>query len=302
MECSHLKFTKFSKSDSVALYRCNICDLVFNDNYHKDFNAADLYADYYKKEVGGRFSFGIEYVVRMFRFFRAFKIFTTYPAAKSILDIGSGRGFMLYYLRKYFKFNNTIGIQISKNSVEFSRKKLGLLIYDKDFLDIDFRNMKFDIINMTHVLEHVARPEAYIEKISRLINKNGRLIIEVPNFNSWTRRLTGKYWLGLDLDYHITYFTPESLCSLLKKYKFRVRTVRTFSLEYSAFISAQSLTSLITKAEDVIFQYIQKSAFNLILIPQLFFFFLLFPGCLLINLILYFSKIGEVLFVAADMD
>ena len=299
-ECSHKGFREVLRFGSEFLYKCDTCGLFFNEKHNNDFDTKSLYKEYYKNQIGGRFGFGIEYPIRAFRFFRAFKIFTAYPCARSILDIGSGRGFVLYYLKKYFGFKKAIGIQISRNACEFSRKKLGLEIIEKDFLDIQFGEEKFDLVTMTHVLEHVARPERYIEKISRILNGRGKLIIEVPNFNSWTRRLTGMHWLGLDLDYHVTFFTPDSLCSLLKKYSFKIKTVRSFSLEYSSFISAQSFASLATNTDHLFFEFIQKANFNPILLPQVILFFTLLPFCFLVNLLLYFSSNGEVLFISAE--
>lgn len=114
--------------------------------------------------------------------------------------------------------------------------------------------------------------------------------------------MTGNYWLGIDLDYHINFFTPESLSSLLKKYKFKIKTIRTFFLEYSIFISAQSLVSLFTKSEHIFFKLLQMRGFDWRLIYHGLLFALLAPVCFLINLVLYFSKRGEVLLVVAEKN
>jgi 2-polyprenyl-3-methyl-5-hydroxy-6-metoxy-1,4-benzoquinol methylase len=207
---------------------------------------------------------------------------------------------MLYYLKKYFKYTRAIGTQISEPALNFSREQLGLEIYGDDLLNINFNNQRFDLITIFHVLEHVKDPENYIKKIHDLLNKNGRLIIEVPNFNSWTRKLTGQYWLALDLDYHLTFFTPRSLRQLLKKYGFKIKSVRTFSLEYSAFTSTQSLISFITGSNHKFYRFIQNKRFSPYVIFHIFLFLLLFPVGLLINLLLYFSKRGESLIIIAE--
>ncbi|MDD5680286.1 MAG: class I SAM-dependent methyltransferase [Candidatus Omnitrophica bacterium] len=302
MMCIHQNCREIHRFDTKPLYACDECGLIFTDRYGQEFDPKSLYRRYYNNEMSGRFGFGIEYIIRLFRFFRAFKVFTIYPNAKSILDIGSGRGFMLYYLKKYYKFKRTAGTQISKNAFEFSKNKLGLEIYDKDLLELSFGKGSFDIITIWHVLEHVAKPEEYIAKIFDILYDQGRLVIEVPNFNSWSRALTGKYWLGLDLDYHINFFTPQSLSFLLKKYKFKIKTIRTFSLEYSTFISTQSMVSLFTKSEHLFFGLLQTSGFSWRLIPHGFLFILFSPFCFLINLSLYFSKRGEVLLIVAEKD
>jgi len=302
MICTHQNRREIYRFDAKHIYICDKCGLIFTDKYGQEFDARSLYRTYYQNEMSGKFGFGTESIIRLFRFFRAFKVFTLYPGAKSILDIGSGRGFMLYYLKKCYRFKRTAGTQISENAFEFSKHKLGLEIYNKDLLELPFENDSFNIVTMWHVLEHVAKPEEYISKIFDILGDDGRLIIEVPNFNSWSRAMTGKYWLGLDLDYHITFFTPESLSSLLKKYKFKIKTIHTFSLEYSIFISAQSLVSLFTKSEHIFFRLLQVRGFDRRLIYHGLLFALLAPFCFLINLLLYFSKIGETLLIVAEKN
>lgn len=299
MTCDHQNRKEMGKFGATSLYQCENCDLIFTNFHGDDFNPKAHYENFYKNEIGGRFGFGVEYVIRLFRFFRAFKIFTICPRAKSILDIGSGRGFMLYYLKKYYHYRRAEGTQISKNALEFSRLKLGLKIYDSDLLDVPLNNYDFDLVTMWHVLEHVSQPEKYIEKITELLNEQGTLIVEVPNFNSWTRKLTGQYWLGLDLQNHIGFFTPKSLCLFLEKYKLKILKIRTFSLEYSTFISTQSIVSRITKTDQLVFNWLQAPKFN----PQIIFhsilFFLIAPFCFFINCLLYFSRRGEIILVIA---
>ena len=300
--CSHQDQKNIKSFEALPLLKCDKCELIFTDKWVEPHDAETLYKDYYKNEMCGRFNFGLEYLIRLFRFFRAFKIFTISPRAKTILDIGSGRGFMLYYLKKYYKYDRTAGTQISKNAVEFSRNKLGLEIYDKDLLKIPLEGAGFDIITIWHVLEHVREPERYIETIFGLLNNSGKLVIEVPNFDSWTRPLTNKYWLGLDLGNHLYFFTPRSLCALLKKHGFKIKSVHTFSLEYSTFISTQSLVSLLTKSDHLFFESLQNGHIGWRLVPHIFLFALLAPVCFLINLLLYFSKKGEVLLVIAGKN
>jgi len=300
--CNHKNFGRVARLDTLSLLRCDECAVVFTDRRMDDFDPEGLYVDYYKNEMAGRFNLGIECLVRLFRFFRAFKIFTVSPRAKTILDVGSGRGFLLYYLKKYYGYARAAGSQVSKNAIEFSRNTLGLEIYDKDLLELSLGQSAFDVITIWHVLEHVREPEKYIVQMENLLKADGKLVIEVPNFDSWTRGLTGKYWLGLDLDYHIYFFTPKSLCGLLEKHGFKIVSLHTFSLEYSTFISTQSLVSLLTKSGHLFFKFLQGDKIGWWLAPHLLLFMALAPICFLINIFLYFSKRGEVVLVVAEKN
>jgi SAM-dependent methyltransferase len=227
-------------------------------------------------------------------------LYTIHPKAKKILDIGSGRGLTLYFLKKYYGYQKTTGTQLCKSAAEHSRRVLGLEVYNKDFLKINFGKEKFDLISLWHILEHVNEPEKYIARTYSLLEKNGKLVIEVPNHDSWSRKLTGKYWLGMDLDYHLTFFSPESISILLKKYGFEIINIHTFSLEYSTFISVQSIVSRITETDQILFKWLQAKNGNSQAIFHLLLFIILMPLCLLINLLLYPSKSGEVLLVVGE--
>jgi len=297
--CNHKKSIEINRFDNQPILQCKKCFLIYIKNKKKNKNV--LYNDYYKNEIPTRFHFGLELIIKLFRFFRAFKLFTVHPKAKSILDVGSGRGFTLYYLKKFYKYKKAIGTQLCRSAVEFSRKKLGLKIHNKDLLKINFNKEKFDLITMWHVLEHVEEPEKYIKKIHSLLNKNGKYIIEVPNFDSWTRKFTGKYWLGMDLKYHLTFFTEKSITKLLKKHGFKISDIHTFSLEYSTFLSAQSIVSKITKTDQLFFNWLQTKNQSIIkIIPHLILFILLIPFCTLINFLSYYEKWGEVLLITAE--
>ncbi len=298
-KCEHLSSKEIYKLKTALLLKCNACGVIFSDRYSKSFDPGSHYKKYYKNEMASRFGFGLEHIVRLFRFFRAFKIFTISPRAQKILDVGSGRGFTLFYLKNLYKYKRTVGTQISKNAFIFSRDKLGLEIYDKDLLNLPLENASFDMITIWHVLEHVQKPEEYIEKMYDLLENHGKLIIEVPNFNSWTRILTAPYWLSFDIEHHLFFFTPQTLSSLLIKYGFEIMNVHTFSMEYSAFTSAQSIINALTHSDSVFFRMLQSGELNYITVIHGFFLILLMPLCLIINLLLYFSKRGEVLLIVA---
>lgn len=303
MKCQHKYIRCICKFDTVALNKCYDCNVIFSDKYTKEnFDPKVVYNNFYKNEIAGRFNSGIELIVRLFRFYRAFKIFTIYPKAKSILDIGSGRGFMLYFLKKFFGYHTAIGTQIEAASLKFSREKLGLDIYGEDLLKLDLKEKKIDLVTIWHVLEHIREPEDYVEMICRLLNDNGRLVIEVPNFDSWTRRFSGKYWLGLDLKYHLCFFSYASLSLLLQKYNFKVTLVHTFSLEYSTFISTQSIASRLTNSDQLIFNWLQgQEKLSFAVVVNIILFVVLLPLCFLVNLFLFFSRRGEVLLVVAEI-
>lgn len=301
MKCQHQKGLQLINNYQQAkIFYCPVCQLTFSEKLLEQFKPAEIYQNYYKNEMAGRFGFGLEIIIKLFRLYRAFKIFTIYPKAKTILDVGSGRGYTLYFLKKFFNYQRTAGTQIEPNAYKFSKEKLNLEIYNHDLLDMTFPKESFDIISLWHVFEHLQNPETYLETIHSLIKPNGKLLIEIPNYDSWTRKYCGYFWLGLDLDYHLTFFNYQTLSNLLKRHGYDVKLIHTFSLEYSTFISVQSLVSRLTKTDQLFFNWLQgKFQFKIELLFHLFLFFILTPFSFIINLLLFFSKKGETLLIVA---
>jgi 2-polyprenyl-3-methyl-5-hydroxy-6-metoxy-1,4-benzoquinol methylase len=299
MNCFHANKKLIAGYGRDVFYSCPDCSQIFNATGLEKKIEPENYDDFYKTN-GSRFYSAIEIAVMAFRFIRALNIAVSNVSAKSLLDIGSGRGYMLFFLKKYFGFTAAVGTQISRPALEFSRKKLGLEIYGQDLLEINFGSQLFDVISIFHVLEHLKNPEEYITKINSLLKPGGKIYIEVPNFNSWTKKITRRFWLGLDFQHHIFFFSPDSLKALLQKNNFIILKIRTFSWEYSAFTSAQSLISWLTKSDHVFYQFLQTKKLNFKNIFHSFLFLILFPVCLIINLLLYFTNYGENLRIIAQ--
>ncbi|OGM14764.1 hypothetical protein A3E41_00375 [Candidatus Woesebacteria bacterium RIFCSPHIGHO2_12_FULL_38_9] len=302
--CKHTKSFLETSVFSVRLYRCAKCDLVFRKENKSDSNPKKLYGKYYRKSRNeitvGRFRYGLEVVIKTFRFFRAYKVHALHPSARRVLDIGCGRGFMLYFLRKFWGIKKVVGTQISLEAYIFAKNKLRLSVYHEDLSKINLYDNYFDLVTIWHVLEHVVEPERYIAKIKSILKRKGKIIIEVPNYNSWSRKIAGEYWLGYDIIYHLSFFTPGTLIFLLKKYKFKILKTHTFSLEYSTFISAQSIVSRITKTDSLFFKWIQGEKIEANISMHILLMFFLLPFCLFGNLVLYYTHYGEVLLVVAE--
>ena len=104
---------------------------------------------------------------------------------ESILDIGCGIGqFTPLFL---WKFKRVVGLDPSEEYLKVARETGGRVEYVQG-LGEAFEG-KFDTINMTNLLEHVNNPVLLLENCKRNLNPGGRIIAQVPNANSITRRL-----------------------------------------------------------------------------------------------------------------
>ena len=90
-----------------------------------------------------------------------------------VLDVGCGIGDMLSYRPE------SVGVDINPATVKFCKGRgLNALLMKKDRLP--FAVEVFDSIILDNVLEHIDRPLPLLGEISRVLKKNGILLIGVP--------------------------------------------------------------------------------------------------------------------------
>jgi len=73
----------------------------------------------------------------------------------------------------------------------------------------------FDAASAFHVLEHIPNPKRLVESFAKILRPGGFLLIEVPNWGSYVRRLQGIRWHYV-VDHHVNYFTRSTLARLIE--------------------------------------------------------------------------------------
>lgn len=133
-----------------------------------------------------------------------------------ILDIGCGKPDFL--LKCYEKFGcRVFGLDFNAAGWENKAEKyakINLTAGEISDLPLD---EKFDFVTMWHYLEHDYNP---VETLRSLLEKSHRktvLIIEVPDFDSDSRRFFGEFWAGYHTPRHISVFSENNLRFLLEK-------------------------------------------------------------------------------------
>ncbi|MBR3942260.1 MAG: class I SAM-dependent methyltransferase [Clostridia bacterium] len=107
---------------------------------------------------------------------------------KDVLDVGCGAGGKsLYYLSCGAK--KVVGIDVVayyKEEAEGLAKELGLEGFTflcQDAAKTDFADNSFDTIIMNDAMEHVAKPEAVLAEMKRILKPGGKLYVNFPPYN-----------------------------------------------------------------------------------------------------------------------
>lgn len=141
-----------------------------------------------------------------------------------LLDFGCGSGEFLRLMSS--RGWSVTGLDSSSRAVDRIRQELGLNALVGSLPHLDLEPESFDVITMWHALEHVHEPVALLREARKLLAPGGKLVIAVPNIDSWPFRWFGRHWYGLDLPRHLTHFTAASLLQMLQRSGFATEPVR----------------------------------------------------------------------------
>jgi len=140
-----------------------------------------------------------------------------------MLDIGCGAGWFMFQMRE--QGWEVKGVEPNAQAAEFGRSRKGLDIFAGSLLDAKFPAHAFDYVRMNHSFEHMEHPNQILEEIYRILADNGKLMIGVPNRDSFSARLFGRYWYHLALPVHTFSYSVQTLSQMLSKHDFQVAKV-----------------------------------------------------------------------------
>ena len=140
------------------------------------------------------------------------------------LDIGCGCGFFLKEaLNKDFE---VVALELSSKAREIAKELTGLNSQPVSFEEFENIPNSFDIILMSHILEHAMDINLWIKKAHTLLNDQGIVAIALPNFGSIFRMIKQENEYYICPPEHLNFFSPYSLSKLLEKNNFKVESVQ----------------------------------------------------------------------------
>jgi 2-polyprenyl-3-methyl-5-hydroxy-6-metoxy-1,4-benzoquinol methylase len=104
-----------------------------------------------------------------------------------VLEVGSGHGLLLYLALRDLGMTEAHGWDLSAVSLQQTRDALTLLgasdqshFAIKDMQAIEPGEETFDLIILSHILEHIEDPVSSLKSIRNALNKTGLLFVNVP--------------------------------------------------------------------------------------------------------------------------
>jgi len=143
----------------------------------------------------------------------------------SMLEVGCGNGGnMARFLDQGF---SVIGVEPDPMARQ-AAKESDLIVYEgtAEELPHEILDSKYDVILMSHVLEHCLDINLAILNTKALLKVGGVFIVETPNCESLGFKAQRAAWPWSDIPRHLNFFTSSSLHAVLSKHGLSVVAVK----------------------------------------------------------------------------
>lgn len=220
--CDSRKALPAFQKSSVDYFYCVGCGMTFIFPWPDEQALQGHYEDY-----GQRYYLldGLkDFLLSTKHYEREIRIVSRVASKGALLDVGcSVGGFVKAATDLGY---DAEGIDISPTSVAVGQA-IGLQVRAGDFLTTTFAR-KFDVITMWATLEHLPKPNRYIEHALRQLRPGGTFFASVPNFSGITQRLIGHKdrYVGID---HLNYWTARGFVSYIAGFGLDILGITTFA-------------------------------------------------------------------------
>ncbi|MEO0546200.1 MAG: class I SAM-dependent methyltransferase [Pseudomonadota bacterium] len=199
---------KDCKGEALETRVCLGRGQVFHNPVPSDVELTQFYSEDYRKEYkGAARPRGRQFIRNFRRTASHLKRFSDVLEGRNReLDVGAGSGEFLFALSSMGK--NTQGCEPNQDYSAYCREDLGLDVQTNQIDGFKPASTGYDLIQLSHVLEHLNAPVRYLEKLASWLVPQGVLYVEVPNvFEHSAQKSKGKM-----LQYgHIFNYSPWTL-------------------------------------------------------------------------------------------
>jgi SAM-dependent methyltransferase len=195
-----------------GILQCPSCGFVFADTQPSSDDLQKLYQRNY--------FFGNEYLnyledkpALQKNFKTRIRTVLRYSSDGNLYEIGCAYGFFLELAQRYWKVE---GCDISVPACEEARRQ-GYNVTCGDFLQLPLKEAQYNVVALWDTIEHLARPDLYIQKASMLLKPGGILCATTGDIGSAMARMRKHRWRLIHPPTHLYYFDRRAMERLMNK-------------------------------------------------------------------------------------
>lgn len=234
----------FQRRDGVGIWQCQSCNLLYASPRFDFESLLKIYENEnflggYDDTKGFQYDAWVKSGQNTYHYSKfKFELCAKYiKATDRLLDVGCGLGhFCLYGQKQGYDYT---GLEPSDMLRKLAKDNLGVELLP-GLID-DFQTEKpYKAITLWDVLEHVYDPMAMLKHCDRVLDKNGYIMLQVPNHSGLTYRLKSTLCrLGLKksefkhfgFPWHVYAFDPKSLHKMFDQLGYRIVQLESWSSE-----------------------------------------------------------------------
>ncbi len=135
--------------------------------------------------------------------------------AGRLCDFGCGCGMLLEKAAVHFE---VLGIDVSPVMAARARQRVPAAeIHVGPVTSLEAEPASLDVVTMQSYLEHEQHPLEALRVAREALRPGGIVVLKVPNYASWNRRVRRWRWCGYRFPDHCNYFTRRTLRSALER-------------------------------------------------------------------------------------
>jgi SAM-dependent methyltransferase len=206
-DCTDFEYFMTAPGD---LYRCRGCGLVAMEPMPTREELPGLYpAEYHN--LGTPKNPVARFLLRRYQRRQADICRKHLPPDGRILEIGCATGDVLAELAGEYPVVQ--GIELSEQACAVARSR-GIDVFCGTLEEFE-THQQYDVVFMSHVIEHVLDPVATVAAIERLLAPGGVLYLETPNVGSLDARVWKQRWGLIHYPRHLYLFDRATITRLL---------------------------------------------------------------------------------------
>lgn len=245
------------------VYECLNCGLYFIDKPSEKEIELLYKSNYYT----GSKNILYEFIENRMKYSRALNRFSYIKSFinkdkyfSNILEIGASDGLLLSFFKK--SGMNITGYELSENARKQARCKYSINMRKNFLEDLNSSENKYDVVIMSHVLEHFTDTKDKLKNIYSMIKKGGVIFIEVPFTPN--RKFISKDDMKIFFETeHTVHFNEKNISLLMESSNFEIIDLKYHEYDVSETIKKNIwLGSLDSKSVIRFAFFISKVFFN----------------------------------------
>ena len=226
--------------ENFNIVSCKDCNFKFTNprpdnsvlgNYYK----AESYVSHTNSKKG--IVNKLYHAVRNYTLKSKIKMVSGFVSRGTILDYGCGTGMFLSAIKNAGW--ETYGMEPDNDAIKIASENGNNVFSDKENVVASIGDKKFNAITLWHVLEHVTDMPETLAFFKNQLNKEGVLIIAVPNHVSYDAQYYKEHWAAYDVPRHLHHFDLKSMKALVEQAGFKLQETKPMKFD-SFYVSMLS--------------------------------------------------------------